>query len=265
MTPFATEDSHSALERRFADAILFDDVPIPATIQLASGPATASRFGVYRNNVLFGLMNALAARFPVTRRILWPDTFDGAARLFVTMHPPRSPLLLHYGDGFPQFLRSIGTGPSADYAADIAELESARVRAYHAPDALPLPGEAFGGLSPDSLTDLRFALHPSVSLVSSRFPIASAWEASMHGGNIDRWTAETALIVRPHLDVQVWRLPPGGCAFFRAIGAGRTAGEAATGAMTSAPQCDLAQIFHVMICSGAVTEMLEPAPPNLPR
>lgn len=262
MTPFATDDGHAGLERKFADAVLFDDAPIPATIQLASGPATTSRFGVYRNNVLFGLINALAARYPVTRSILWPDTFDGAARLFVTMHPPRSPLLLHYGDGFPQFLRSIGTGPSAEYAADVAELESARVRAYHALDALPLPAETFSNLCPDALPDLRFKLHPSISLVSSPFPIVSAWEAGMQGGSVDRWTAEAALIVRPRLDVHVWRLPPGGCAFFRAIGAGRSVGEAATGAMTSAPQFDLAQIFHVMICAGAVAGMLEPDAPD---
>ncbi len=45
------------------------------------------------------LINALAARYPVSRKILWPDTFEGAARLFVTMQPPRSPVLLRLRRG----------------------------------------------------------------------------------------------------------------------------------------------------------------------
>ena len=110
MIPIPIENAHARLERGFADAILSDDAPIPASVQLASGPATASRFSVYRNNVMASLLNALAQRYPVARKILWPDTFDGAARLFVTLQPPRSPVLLHYGDGFPQFLRHIGQG-----------------------------------------------------------------------------------------------------------------------------------------------------------
>ena len=58
--------------------------------------------------------------------------------LYVTSEPPRSPVLLEYGDSFPQFLRNIGQGAAADYLADVAELEAARTRAYHAADATPL-------------------------------------------------------------------------------------------------------------------------------
>ena len=108
MIPVPVETSHMRLQRSFAEAIVSDDAPIPVTVQLASGPATTSRFGVYRNNVMAGLIRALAQRFPVSRKILWPETFEGAARLFVTMQPPRSPVLLHYGAAFPQFLRSVG-------------------------------------------------------------------------------------------------------------------------------------------------------------
>jgi hypothetical protein len=252
MLDVATEDRHARMQRSFADAILFDDAPIPSTVQLASGPATTSRFGVYRNNVLSSLIKALAARYPISRKLLWPDTFEGAARLFVTMHPPRSPLLLHYGNDFPQFLRSIGSGPAAEYVADIAELESARVRAYHAADAEPLPGEALATLSPDT----RIVLHPSLSLVRSRFPIVSLWEAAQENRDADRWNAEAALIVRPYLNVQVWRLPSGGYEFFASLAVGRTVGDAAAEAMEGAAKFDLAAIFNVMICSEAVTGMV---------
>lgn len=259
MLNVVTENRHALLERSFADAILSDDAPIPSTIQLASGPAVTSRFGVYRNNVLFSLTNALAARYPTTRDLLWPDTFEGAARLFVTMYPPRSPVLLEYGDGFPQFLRRIGIGPSTDYIADIAELESARVRAYHAPDATPLSVEAFAKLSPVALTGARFVLHPSVSLIHSRFPVVSAWEAGRRGGDVEVWKPEAALILRPYLEVDVWRLPPGGYEFFQRIAASGTVAEAASEAASNIADFDLSQIFHVLISAGAVTEVLPPA------
>jgi hypothetical protein len=253
------ENKHALLQRSFADAILSDDAPIPSTIQLASGPATASRFGVYRNNVLFGLMNALAARYPVTRNLLWPETFDGAARLFVALHPPRSPVLLHYGDDFPQFLRHIGVGPSTDYVADIAALETARVRAYHAVDSVPLSADAFAAIAPNALPGARFKLHPSLSLVRSRFPIVSAWEAGRHGGDVDLWKPESALVVRPDLNVAVWRLPPGGYEFFEKLAEGGTIAQAAGEASACAAQFDLAPIFNVMICAGAVTGIMAAA------
>jgi hypothetical protein len=254
----ANEDRHAVLQRDIADAILSDDAPIPATIQLASGPATASRFGVYRNNVLFGLMNALAARYPVSREILWPDSFEGAARLFVIMHPPRSPVMLNYGDDFPNFLRSIGTGSSTEYVADIAALESARVGAYHAPDATPLAAGLFEKLSPEALPNMRFKMHPSVSLLRSRFPVVSAWEAARGDGHVGAWKAEAALVARPFFDVQVWRLPPGGYEFFLAISNDVTIAEAVSEAAASDTQFDLAQVFQVLICAGAVVGIVGP-------
>lgn len=262
MLELATEDRHTLLERGFADAILSGDAPIPATIQLASGPATTSRFGVYRNNVHFGLINALGARYPITRKLLWLDTFEGAARLFIARHPPRSPVLSDYGASFPQFLRSIGTGPSAELVAGIAELESARVRAYHAADAAPLPATALAAMPPDTLAATRVTLHPSLSLVRSRFPIVSLWEAAQRDRDAGHWKSEAALIVRPHLDVQVWRLPPGGYEFLSGLVEGNSIGEAAAAAMATAGPFELAPIFHVTISAGAVSGIVASVAPS---
>src|SRR5207248_3064950 len=124
--------------------------------------AAESRFGVYRNNVIASLTRAVAARYPVVRRLLWDESFDAIARLYVTAEPPRSPVLLEYGDGFPRFIRGLGEGASLRYVADIAALESARRHAYHAADAAPMGREVFAGLAPEPFVRLRLALHPSV-------------------------------------------------------------------------------------------------------
>jgi hypothetical protein len=254
MIALAVENSQERLQRAFAEAILFDDAPIPATICSASGPACASRFGVYRNNVIAGLINALAARYPVTRKLLWDDAFHAVARHYVVGEPPRSPVMFEYGDSFPQFLRSIGQGAASDYLADIAALEAARTRAYHAADATPLPRDALAAVAPEDLPELRLTLHPSAMLLASRFPLVSMWEAGRCGNdNIPgAWKPECALIARPHLQVEVRPLSPGVHAFMAALAEGYTLGAAIAKAAADHGDFDLGAAFDSLISAEIV-------------
>jgi hypothetical protein len=249
MISLAAENGMVQVQRAFANAIFFDDSPVPASVRRASGPAHASRFGVYRNNVVTGLINAIAARYPVVRRLLWEETFNRVAHLYVMAEPPRCPVLLEYGETFPQFLRGAGGGASADYLADVAELESARTRAYHAADASPLSREAFAALAADVLPAVRLRLHPSATLLKSRFPVVTVWEANRRASDniITFWKAEDALIARPHDAVEVWRLPPGGYEFLGALAEGCSIGQAAGRGMAGAQNFDLAECFRVLI------------------
>jgi len=85
-------------------------------------------------------------------------------------------------------------------------------------------------------------LHPSVSLVQSRFPIVTTWEnnqANDGDGMIERWVAEAALVARPFLEVGVRRLPPGGYAFLRALSEGKTVATAVAIATEVTPEFDV--------------------------
>jgi hypothetical protein len=251
MIALAVENSQERLQRAFAGAILFDDAPIPATIRSASGPACASRFGVYRNNVIAGLVNALAARYPVTRKLLWDDGFHAVARHYVVGEPPRSPVMFEYGDSFPQFLRSVGQGAASDYLADIAALEAARTRAYHAADATPLPRDALAAVAREDLPELRLTLHPSAMLLASRFPVVSMWEAGCAGNdNIPgAWKPECALIARPYLQVEVRPVSPGVHAFMAALAEGCALGAAIVKAAESNGGFDLGEAFNTLIAA----------------
>ena len=251
MLALAIESGQAQLQRAFAEAVLLDDAPIPATIRAASGPAHASRFGVYRNNVIAGLINALAARYPVTRKLLWDDVFHAAARRYVVAEPPRSPVMCEYGDSFPQFLRGIGQSIASDYLADIAGLEAARTRAYHAADATPLPREVLAAIAPEDLPALRLTLHPSVMLLASRFPVVSAWEAnrSENDNRPGAWKPECALIARPYLRVEVRALSPGAHAFVAALAEGCTLGAAIAKAAANHGDFDLDGAFNTLIAA----------------
>jgi hypothetical protein len=255
MLPLPADGGYALFQRDFADAIFFDDSAIPATVRSASGPASASRFGVYRNNVVAGLIKAVAARYPVVRKLLWDDSFNRIARLYVTAEPPRSPVLLDYGAGFPQFLRHVGQGASADYLADVGELEAARTRAYHAADAVPVSRDVLSGIATDELPHVRLTVHPSVSLLNSRFPIVTIWESNIYDNDnaTTQWKQESALIARPRLDVDVWRLSRGTYEFLAAIRERRTIGSAIAHATVSGPDFDLAECFNILIAAEIVT------------
>ena len=101
---------------------------------------------------------------------------------------------------------------------------------------------------------LRMMLHPSVELFASRFPAVSVWEANRDGDAafaIREWVAEQALVARPFMEVDVWRLPPGGHAFLAALRRGANLAAAAEVA-TAAADFDLDANFELLIVSNIV-------------
>src|ERR1700722_7393908 len=90
--------------RAFVAALGEPSAPPPAMTHGRLGAPDASRFAVYRNNVAVGLIGALEARYPVSRRIAGDNLFCAMARAFVRAHRPRSPVMIAYGGGFPGFV-----------------------------------------------------------------------------------------------------------------------------------------------------------------
>ena len=79
------------LQAQFLDEI-FGDAPLDP------------RRAVYRRNVLANLHDALAAAYPVVRRLVGEAFFREAAERFARAHPSRSGDLHRFGEGFGQFL-----------------------------------------------------------------------------------------------------------------------------------------------------------------
>jgi len=246
------------LQKHFAATLLDRSKPVPDGIR--SRPER--RFAVYRNNVYVSLVEALATRFPVCRALVGDEFFRAMARDFVAAHPPRSPLLMTYGDDFGDFIDGFAPAAPVPYLGDVARLEAARTRAYHAEDAEPLGAEAFAGIEPMVLPTVRLALHPSLELLASRFPVVSIWEAHQDNAaalqSLDLSADEDALVLRPRLEVETYRLPPGAYWFLRALSASRALGEAAADACAAMPGFDLVSSFALLIQSRAVVHLFHP-------
>jgi hypothetical protein len=250
----------------FARAVRDPGLVVPGGVTSHNSEAPRERFAVYRNNVMVGLAGALDARFPATRKIVGEDFFKGAAKLFVATQPPRSPLMLFYGDAFPIFLADFEPAREVPYLADVARLEAARTRAYHAADAKPLTPAALSG-GPSDLAGMRFILHPSVEIVASDYPIVTIW--AMNSGEIDLapitdWRREDALVSRPGFDVEVRRLPPGAKIFLQSLAARNPLGEAAAAALAGNASFDLAANLAALFVGLAIEMTNQPNEAPLP-
>jgi Putative DNA-binding domain len=98
---FGGQPSYAAV---FAAALLDPDRAAPAAVSGPNGKSARKRYGVYRNNVIVSLINALAAVFPATMRITGVVFFRAMARFHIRAKPPTSPLLFEYGRDFPDFI-----------------------------------------------------------------------------------------------------------------------------------------------------------------
>jgi hypothetical protein len=205
----------------------------------------------HRNNVFVSLTEALGTRFPVCHALVGDEFFRALARMFIELSPPRSPVLMSYGDDFGDFIETFPPARPVPYLADVARLEAALTRAYHAADASPLTVDELAS-APCHWEQIRVDLHPSVRIIMSPYPIVSIWEAHVRLGDhpvIDSSMAEDALVARPDLDVEVHRLPPGAAAFLSALRRGATLRAAADQAVGSNPRFDLVTTLSGILAS----------------
>lgn len=247
----------------FAAALLDPARPCPPGLRAWNGSDPAARLTVYRNNVISSLVDALAETFPVVQELIGEEFFRAMAALFVRQAPPRSRILAHYGAEMPDFIAQFEPARSVPYLADMARLEIARVRAFHAADAETLSAESvnLAMANADHIGASSLACHPSVQLVSSPYAIVSLWAA--HQGeddlsSVDPFSAEAAMILRQGLDVIVLRLPPGGAEFVAALQQGRCLDDAVQAAMVADPGFDLTAHLALLLAHGALSGIQTP-------
>lgn len=243
----------------FGAALLDPALPVPTGITDPEGRAAPRRFNVYRNNVTVSLTEALRQAFPVIRQLLGEEFFAAMAREHLRAHPPTSPMLMHYGQDMPAFLAGFPPVAHLGYLADVARLELALRRSYHAADIQPLPPEALADLPPDRLMAARLKLAPSVLLLRSPWPIHAIWAANVHGLPPPRAIrAEDVLIMRPAFDPELHLLPEGAGPFVLALLQGRTLAEA----LAEGPEFDLTATLGLLMSGGAITAIIHEKDPQ---
>lgn len=254
------------IQRDFAAAIRDRDAPPPPGTAGRGGEFPAKRFSVYRNNVHVSLVEALADTYPVVARLVGEAFFRAMARAHVGEQLPRTPVLIDYGDRFPDFIAAFGPAASLPYLADVARLEWAWNRAYHAADRAPLTAAEIARVESERLPAAGFVLHPSLRIVASDWPVLDIWETNSNDAEVQPVDLSAGgvdvAVLRPDLEVELHRLAPGWRDMLVRLGAGASVGEAYEAAAGAGAGLDLAAFLRWLIAAGAIADLLLPAGPE---
>lgn len=219
--------------------------------------AAAERLAVYRNHFLISLADALATAFPVVRRLVGEAYFGAVARRFVQQMPPRSPCVAEYGEGFAAFFACLPEAGKLPFIADVARLEWALIAAAEADEVAAVPPERLAAVDPAQAARARLALHPSVVLLDSAFPIDLIWQANQTCGAppiVDLDTGGARLMVhRCNGEVGWTALPAADFAFVTALVDGLSI-EAAMQTAVDGDRFDPAAVLALLLQSGLIID-----------
>ncbi len=270
------------LQTRFAAAVLAPAGTVPEFgIAAPARLGAAERIGIYRNAVFTNYRNALAASYPVVRRLVGTPFFHTAVDAFVHAHPSVSGDLNVYGGAFGDFLAGYPYAADVPYLPDVARLEWAVDEAQRAADAVTEPERvlaALAAMAPERLPALRLRLEPSCRLVASEFPVLHIWQVNQR----DREDGETdpaargddhvtagegddhvsldegadALLVRRGASgVVIARVAAGEHAFLAALAEEAPLGAALDAAQRADAQFDLGAALRGNIAAGVIADV----------
>ncbi len=231
-----------------------DDEPARSRVR-GDGLEPAARLAIYRHHVVTTLTAALQATFPVVCRLVDERFFAYAADRYIQIKPPSGPCLFEYGAGFADFLAEFPACRSLPYLADVARLEWAMQRALHVPDPIPLPIRAMQGVAPDLAASLTLTIDPSVTLLSSRYPVDRIWRANQADERepavVDLAAGGARLEIRRCGDDVVFRaLDPAVFAFRHALARGTDLAAATAEALAADAAFDLGPALTALFADG---------------
>lgn len=243
-------------QSQFTRAILDASLPVPEGLLDGHNRPAGARFNVYRNNVVVSLTEAMHSAFPVISKLLGKENMDGVSGLYIRAHPPSSPMMMFYGEHFPAFLAKMKQLGHLGYLADVARLELALRRSYHAADATPITANALGQIAPDTLMQTRLTLAPSIQLVTSPWPIFDIWRYNTNdSAPKPEAVSQDILITRPEFDPIPQRLPVGGAFWISSLMQGQPIGKAHESTQISTPEFDLGATLTLLLQGEAIVNL----------
>jgi hypothetical protein len=251
------------LESSFGRALLGEPKAALLDLIAADGLTPDARLRIYRNHVLVTLTDALIATYPVVCRLVDERFFRYAADQYIRAHPPAVPCLFEYGESFAGFLAAFGPCQHLEYLPDVARLEWAINHAHQTDDADSIDAARLGEVPADRIGSVSLALHPSVSFLSSPWPVDRIWRANQPDAdpdatvNLDAGAAQLE-IRRLGEDVVFRTLDAATYAFRTALAHGDSLELAVAAAQSADPDVDLAQTLQQLFADGIVVSIGAP-------
>lgn len=233
--PAPRDEALATLQQRFGAALF--DRSHEAALRPFLSEGGVERLALYRGNLSAAWERALGEAYPVLRQLVGEEFFAGLVHAYGKAAPSQDPDLAGFGARFADFLAGFAPAAPYPYLPDVARLEWAVHRAYLVPDVAPLGLAALAAMSPQALDAARFILHPSLSLLRSRWAIAALWQAHQPAGPALPAHADapcTVLVVRRGWRVEVVEESAAGAAALDRLAAGASFGAALDAALAAA-------------------------------
>lgn len=247
------------LQDAFAAAVFRpqDDRIMP---HIAAGQFPAQRLlSVYRNNMFASLEAALAAVYPVIAKLVGDGFFHYCATQYILAHPSRSGNLHDFGAAFAEFLAEFPAASALHYLPDVARLEWAWHRAFHAAERTPLAVARLVEVAEDDYPALRFALHPSARLLESAYPILRIVQVNQEDYRGDAGVdlnegGDALLVIRRGTDIGIERLGRGEYALLSALADGACLADATAKACAAETDFDLSACLRHHVAAGSLVD-----------
>jgi hypothetical protein len=231
---------------------------------------SARRVQVYRNNVHASLTEALRAVYPVIYRLLGDGFFRHAAHHYIYCYPSRSGNLHDFGRSFARFLSGFPGARGLYYLPDVARLEWAYHRVFHAAHAEPRNLSRLARVPVEQHGAIRFTLPSASRLLISPYPILRIWQVNQEGYNGDqqvdlREGGVKLLVIRRELNIEIETLADGEFALLQAFKHGCCLDEAFERALAVEPELDTAAclqrhvVNHTVVDFSLATNLLNPS------
>jgi len=224
----------------------------------ASFAGATHSMSVYLGNTRGNWAKALASAYPVVRKIVGEDFFEGMAHAYARAHPSSSGDLNEFGAQLAGFVAQWPHTQDLPYLPDVARMEWLAHRAYFAADQ-PAPDlRRLAAMPEDQLAALPLAHSPGSALLVSEWPLARLWAVHQDdfAGDFEvdlRRGFQRTLIHRPRWRVEVRAIAPGDYRFLAEAGRGASLGSALQAAAEVDADFDPASALARWVSLGAIT------------
>ena len=153
-----------------------DRAPLRACLQdSAAGPDTG--LDVYANAYVLRLAEALRCNYPALHQALGDSDFDAMARAYLERHPSSHASIRWFGAALAGFLRATQPWREVPVLAELAAFEWAVRHTIDAANAERLSVDSLLTVPAERWPELRFDLHPSVTLLALEWNAPPLWRA----------------------------------------------------------------------------------------
>lgn len=166
------------LQGQFLAAVFDRDEQLLPQLRATGRLSPQEQIAVYRGSVHGILCKALCEVYPVCLRLVGDEYFDALCLRYIAGHRPSHHNLEWFGGELPAFLDGFEPIASIPYLPDVARLEWAWHRAFHAADEAGLDPAALAAVPPEQQPRLRFRLPAGAALITSPYPVDEIWQVN---------------------------------------------------------------------------------------